>query len=63
MNTRDGGELGIRTLGEFPHTAFRAFGVKWNVVESSGIKWYQVELKNPTKTTEFIHKMLKILEK
>ncbi len=42
-----GGELGIRTLGEFPHTAFRAFGVKWNVVESNGTKW---NLKTPQKS-------------
>ena len=58
-----GGELGIRTLGEFPHTAFRDFRVKWNVVELKGTKWYQVELKNPTKTTGFITETLKSLEK
>ena len=40
--TFSGGELGIRTLGEFPHTAFRAFGIKWNVVELNGTKWYRV---------------------
>ena len=28
MNTRDGGELGIRTLGEFPHTAFRVLHLR-----------------------------------
>ena len=47
--TFSGGELGIRTLGEFPHTAFRVFSSLGQYRSIHDIFWLFCPLKNGVK--------------